>query len=190
MSKRFAEITFTASVKAAQRHYAGREYPLGSGGEKVELGPRERDFIAARDSFYLATVSENGWPYVQHRGAPAGFLRVLDSGEIAFADFAGNRQYQTAGNLAGDGRVSLILLDYPARRRLKILGYARVLDLAAADGAAQVAVVPDAYPARSERLILIRVEAFDWNCSQHITPRFTESEWLAQQAEHYPPKGD
>lgn len=180
MVRRYYEITFTDSVRAAQRRYGGAEFGLERATEpRTAFGPREEAFIAARDSFYLATVAENGWPYVQHRGGPAGFLKVLDPVTLGFADFHGNRQYMTAGNLAHDGRVSLILVDYPQRRRLKILGRCRVEDAstAAPDLLARLSVTSDAVV---ERLLLIRLEAFDWNCSQHITPRYTEAEWRAK----------
>ncbi|CAN7377844.1 pyridoxamine 5'-phosphate oxidase family protein [Phenylobacterium sp. LjRoot219] len=133
--------------------------------------------IAERDSFYLASVSETGWPYVQHRGGPAGFLKVLDERTLGFADFRGNRQYLSLGNLAGDDRVSLLLMDYPNRRRLKLVGHARVVDT---DGdPAALARLRDDYPAQVERGIVIAIEGYDWNCSQHITPRFTEADIAA-----------
>ena len=136
------------------------------------LTERETAFIAARDSFYMASVSEDGWPYVQHRGGPAGFLRQIAGNRIGFADFAGNRQYLSAANLAADDRVSLLLMDYPNRRRLKLIGHAHrsddPVDIAAL-------MVPD-YAAEPERAFIIEIVGFDWNCPQHITPRFTEAE--------------
>ncbi|HEX5393852.1 MAG TPA: pyridoxamine 5'-phosphate oxidase family protein [Rhodocyclaceae bacterium] len=180
MVRRYYEITFTDSVRAAQRQYGGAEFGTERAIDpRTAFGPREEAFIAARDSFYLSTVAENGWPYVQHRGGPAGFLKVLDPVTLGFADFHGNRQYMTAGNLAHDGRVSLILVDYPQRRRLKILGHCRVEDARSAepDLLARLSPTTDALV---ERLLLIRLEAFDWNCSQHITPRYTEAEWRAK----------
>jgi predicted pyridoxine 5'-phosphate oxidase superfamily flavin-nucleotide-binding protein len=178
MSHRFAELAFTDRVKAIQEQEGSRaSYARFEGGEAHHdrLGAAEAAFLAARDSFYLATVSETGWPYVQHRGGPPGFLKVLDEATIGFADFRGNRQYVSLGNLGGDDRVSLILVDYPRRRRLKILGHARAVDDAAT--LARLAV-PD-YPAKVERGLLIAVAAFDWNCPQHLTPRFTEAEIAA-----------
>lgn len=139
------------------------------------LGPREAAFIAARDSCYIASVTADGWPYVQHRGGPPGFLRVLDSGQIGFADFRGNRQYMSAGNIAALGRVALFLMNYPARQRLKIIGHARRMTLAD-DADAVMRLMPEGYEAAAEGAVLIDVVAFDWNCPQHITPRWTAAE--------------
>lgn len=179
MSHRFAEIAFTDGVKAVQEQFRSRahnERLLAQGGPNDALGPAEAQFIAARDSFYLATVSETGWPYVQHRGGPAGFLRVLGPKTIAFADFRGNTQLVSAGNAAGNDRVSLILMDYAHRRRLKILGRIRFEDAGRAAPKVLEAVSLPGYRARVERVAIIEVEAFDWNCPQHITPRYTEAE--------------
>jgi uncharacterized protein len=173
MSGHFAKIAYTPGVRAMQRRYHGREVPAGAN-DVPELGPRERQFIAARDSFYLATIGETGWPHVQHRGGAAGFLKVLDSGTLAFADYGGNRQFVSVGNLQGNPRAALILVDYPNRRRLKLLGTVDVVD-AADDPALRAAVSAPGDPA-AERIMVVRVAAFDWNCSQHITPRYTASE--------------
>ena len=186
MPRRFAELTFTDSVKAAQTHYGTRwhnERYEASEAANDELGAREREFIAARDSFYLATVSETGWPYVQHRGGRPGFLKVLDAKTLAFADFRGNLQYQSVGNLAADDRVCLILVDYAQRRRLKLLGHARVIDVSELDElndkapALREQLSIDDAGGRVERVLRIALEAFDWNCSQHITPRISEREY-------------
>jgi predicted pyridoxine 5'-phosphate oxidase superfamily flavin-nucleotide-binding protein len=139
------------------------------------LGLDEAEFIAARDSLYLASVTESGWPYVQHRGGPEGFLRVLDGHTLAFADFAGNKQYITAGNLETDDRVALFLMDYPHRERLKIIGHARIIE-PGEDPALEAKVRVQGYAAKVERIVVITMVAFDWNCSQHITPRWTEAE--------------
>jgi predicted pyridoxine 5'-phosphate oxidase superfamily flavin-nucleotide-binding protein len=138
------------------------------------LGPREAAFIAERDSFYMATVSETGWPYIQHRGGAPGFVRVLDQKTIGFADFRGNRQYVSVGNLETNDRVSMILMDYPNRARLKILGRARLVGLDEQDILTRLSL-PD-YRAVVERGFVITIEAFDWNCPQHITPRYTSAE--------------
>ena len=177
MGHRFAELAFMPTVMAVQEHEGSRDsYRRLEGGEAHHdrLGPAEASFIAARDSFYMATVSETGWPYLQHRGGPRGFLKVLDEGTIGFADFRGNRQYVSVGNLLGDDRVALILVDYPNRRRLKILGRARAVTM---DDAAKLGRLDlPGYRAKVERGLLIAVETFDWNCPQHLTPRFTTEE--------------
>ncbi|HJU70573.1 MAG TPA: pyridoxamine 5'-phosphate oxidase family protein [Paucimonas sp.] len=185
MPRRFAQLTFTDSVKAAQAHYGTRSHNEryeASEMANAALGTRESEFIAARDSFYLATVSETGWPYVQHRGGDPGFLKVLDAKTLAFADFRGNRQYQSVGNLGSNDRVCLIFVDYPQRRRLKLLGHARIIDLAEV-GERMPALLGQLHfadaGAKVERVLLIAVEAFDWNCAQHITPRFSEREMNA-----------
>jgi uncharacterized protein len=178
MGHRFVELAFTDAVKAVQTQEGSRDgYRKLEGGKAHHdrLGPAEEAFLAARDSFYMATVSETGWPYVQHRGGPAGFLKVLDERTIGFADFRGNRQYVSVGNLAGDDRVALILVDYPNRRRLKILGRAR--PITAADDAATLEQLElPGYRAKVERGLVISVEAFDWNCPQHLTPRYSAEE--------------
>ena len=174
MGHRFAEIAFTDRVKAEQsRHGSRASYTRFEGGEPIRhrLSAREAAFIAERDSFYMATVSETGWPYVQHRGGPKGFLRVLDEKTIGFADYSGNRQYISVGNIAGDNRVSLFLMDYASRTRLKMLGRVRIV--AASDSATMAQLVLPDETARVERGFLIDVEAFDWNCPQHITERYT-----------------
>jgi hypothetical protein len=178
MARAFARIAFTPNVKAAQARMGSRDaYRTAESGdaEVVELGPGEIEFIGARDSFYQGTVGENGWPYVQHRGGPAGFLKVLGPTTLGYADFSGNRQYISVGNLDGDDRVSLFLMDYPGQRRLKIWGRARLVD--EDKEPALVARLESAdYRARVERGVIITVEAFDWNCPKYITPRFTERE--------------
>jgi predicted pyridoxine 5'-phosphate oxidase superfamily flavin-nucleotide-binding protein len=178
MGSKYSELAFTPAVRRLQErdgsrsHYA-RSEEKGAGADP--LGANEAEFIGERDSFYLATVSETGWPYLQHRGGPRGFLKVLDERTLAFADFRGNRQHVSEGNLAGNDRVSVILVDYPNQRRLKLMGRARVVDAAEAPGL--VAQLADAaYAARVERAVVIRVEAYDWNCPQHITPRYSEAE--------------
>ena len=176
MGHRFAELAFTESVREVQEALGSRAgYATMEGGEDCNhvLSEREADFICARDSFYIASVSETGWPYVQHRGGSAGFVRVFDEQTLGFADFRGNRQYVSVGNVRRDDRVALIFMDYPNRLRLKILGRAELIGLES-DQLTEL-VYPD-YRARVERGVVIHVEAFDWNCPQHITPRYTESE--------------
>lgn len=178
MALAFAKIAFTPNVQAAQARMgsseAYRSAALGEA-ETVEFSPYEIEFIAARDSFYQGTVGENGWPYVQHRGGPTGFLKVLDARTVGYADFSGNRQYISVGNLEGDNRVSLFLMDYPGQRRLKIWGRARLIDEDTEPALIARLESPD-YRARVERGVVITVEAFDWNCPKYITPRFTEHE--------------
>jgi predicted pyridoxine 5'-phosphate oxidase superfamily flavin-nucleotide-binding protein len=183
MLHKWLEIATTPSVRAArERNGSAAQYARldGTQGEdgpvrNDRLGQAEAAFIAGRDGFYLATVSETGWPYVQYRGGPAGFLRVLDERTLGFADFRGNRQYVTTGNVAANDRVSLFLMDYAHQRRLKIFGHLQMVD-ADADPDLVAALAVPGYAARVERVALIRVEAFDWNCPQHITPRFTQEE--------------
>lgn len=179
MPHRFAELVFTEAVKAAQERYGvrhGNERLEAQSGPNESLGERETAFIAQRDSFYLATVGQSGWPYVQHRGGPTGFLQVLGPKLLAFADFRGNKQYISLGNVAGNERCALFLMDYPRRLRLKLLGRLRMTDVAQADESLVERLRPYPYRAAMERVALIEVEAFDWNCSQHITPRFSEAQ--------------
>ena len=180
MTHRFADLMFTDGVKAAQEHYGSREHNerlQNNFGPNDQLTSRETDFIALRDTFYLATVGESGWPYVQHRGGPPGFLKVLEQNLLAYADFRGNTQLVSVGNLSSNDRCSLILMDYPNRRRLKILGHMRREDArTASPELLQQIELPD-YRARIERVALIEVAAFDWNCPQHITQRYTELEF-------------
>jgi len=174
----FGSLVFTPVVKALQERYGSREqYERFEKGKRASgrLGPQERAYLADRDSFYMASLGSGGWPYVQHRGGPKGFLNVIDDATIAFADFRGNKQYISTGNLTTDDRVALILVDYPRQLRLKILGHVEILE---GDRAKDwIAKVGDpSYKAAVERVFVIRVEAFDWNCKQHIIPRFTREE--------------
>jgi predicted pyridoxine 5'-phosphate oxidase superfamily flavin-nucleotide-binding protein len=181
MGHRFAELAFTPRVQQAQEAAGSRaNYARLHGGPDFNdvLGPDEEQFLAARDSLYLATVGETGWPYVQHRGGPPGFVKVLEERTIGFADFRGNRQYVSVGNLAGDQRIALIAVDYPRRRRLKLLGHARIVT-ADAEPALLERLRTPAYRARVERGIVVTIAGFDWNCPQHITPRYTEAEIAA-----------
>jgi uncharacterized protein len=177
LSNRFADIAFTPAVLAEQakmgsrRFYERQNHGAGNG---PPLGADELEFVAARDSFYMASVSETNWPYVQHRGGPVGFLKTLSASTLGFADFRGNRQYVSVGNFVNNDRVAIILMDYPGQQRLKILGHARTL------GAEHRDVLESLRTPGSRALIehgiIIEVSAYDWNCPQHITPRFTESE--------------
>ncbi|SCW29748.1 pyridoxamine 5'-phosphate oxidase family protein [Ancylobacter rudongensis] len=177
MSYGFLDIAITPSVRAAQEQMGVDHLWVDFRGERASdrFTRSEELFIAARDSFYIASVSETGWPYVQHRGGPAGFLNVIDERTLAFADYSGNRQYISTGNFAANGRACLFLMDYPRRTRLKIYAHAEMLALDAVPELTEK-VSPQGYRARPERLFRLRLDAFDWNCPQHITPRFTEAE--------------
>lgn len=176
MAARYLAEMLSPDALDAQRAAYGRTGRVPETAGTDVLGPDERDFIASRDSFFMATVTRSGWPYLQHRGGPAGFLRVVDETTLAFADLKGNRQLVSTGNLAAVDRVALFLVDYPQRLRLKIMGHARTVD-ARADAALadQVSPSPD-LRARIERVFLIDVVGFDWNCPAYITPRYTAAE--------------
>ncbi len=174
MPRAFSELTFTPAVRAHQDRMGSADgyakFIEGGPQQGHRIGPAEQEFIQARDGFYQATVSETGWPYVQYRGGPIGFLRVLDDRTIGYADFSGNQQYISRGNLDGNDRVALILMDYANSRRLKILG--RMAFTEGANAAAHL--FPEGAEAKAERAAILHVEALDWNCPRHITPRFTE----------------
>lgn len=178
MPHRFAEIAFTPTVKKAQEELGSRNaYARMESVPETRnhrLSEAEAEFIAARNSFYMATVSETGWPYIQHRGGPTGFVRVLDETTIGFADFRGNRQYISLGNLMNEDRVSLFFMDYPNKTRLKLFGRAKIVGLDNQTTLSRLEM-PN-YRARVERGFLIKVEGFDWNCPQHITERYTLDE--------------
>ena len=177
MAYDFLDIASTASVRAAQEANGVGEYwaNFRGGRPSDRFTPAEAAFIAERDSLYVATVSESGWPYVQHRGGPPGFIRILDEKTLAIPDFRGNRQYISTGNLAANDRAALILMDYPHRRRLKIYAHIEARDLNLdAELAAKLAL--PGYRAKVERGLIMHLVAFDWNCPQHITQRFSEAE--------------
>ena len=188
MATNFGSRVFTTAVQELQKRYGSRTHYQrlrGQNGSSDQLTADETGFISERDTFYMATVGESGWPYVQHRGGPKGFLKVLDANTLAFADYRGNKQYISTGNLMTDARVSLILVDYPRRARLKLLGKVSIFE---GDQAAPwlPRVQDSGYAAVIERVYVIRVEAFDWNCQQHITERFTVEELrsLLEPVEH------
>ena len=178
MAKSFGYLVFTPVVKALQERYESRrQYARMEqlGGAAGGLGPDEKQYLSETDTFYMASLGQTGWPYVQHRGGPKGFLKVIDNNTLAFADFRGNKQYISTGNLMSDNRVALILVDYPRQLRLKILGRVEIFEgEKAKDWLARVRD-PD-YKAVTERVYVIQIEAFDWNCQQHIIPRFTVGE--------------
>ncbi len=178
MARKYLEVTLTPAVLRAQEHYYGRSRPMHANGKADPLGPHEQAFLAERDSFYMATITENGWPYLQHRGGPPGFLHVVDPNTLAFADYQGNHQLISVGSLSVNDRVSLFLMDYPNRVRLKILGRARVEDAKAhPDLVARFA--GGVASARVERIVFVDIVSFDWNCPKYITPRFTEAQVAA-----------
>ena len=176
MPRTFYELTFTPSVRAHQeRMDSAKTYAKFVDGGPLhghEIGPAEKAFIEARDGFYQATVSETGWPYVQYRGGPVGFLKVLGPQTIGYADLAGNKQYISRGNLDDNDRIAMILMDYANQRRLKILGRVEFTE----GEAAAASLYPEGAAEPAERAAIIRVEGFDWNCPRHITPRYSEAE--------------
>jgi len=176
MAHHFISTAFTPEVLLAQEAYYGRSQKVPPAPGPDELGAQEEVFIQRRDSFYLASVNADGWPYIQHRGGPRGFLKLLDAHTLGFADLSGNRQLLTTGNVAGNDRVALFLMDYARRERLKLIGHAEVI--AAKENPALAAeLAPEGVPARLvERMFRIRVTGFDWNCPKYITPRFTAEE--------------
>ena len=181
MRKRFFDLAFTPAVREQQtlrgsrNAYSAMTERPGTDATADVLAEREIAFIQARDSFYLATVSATGWPYVQHRGGPVGFVRHLADGTLGWAEYIGNRQYVSIGNATTDDRVAMLFMDYPHQERLKILGHMRAHDLDSRPDLATTLRV-DGYRAKLERFVVVTVEAFDWNCPQHITPRFAAAE--------------
>lgn len=179
MAQNYRHTLFSDAVKALQERHGSRasyvKLDAGADGTPDRLTTKELGFIALRDSFYIASVTADGWPYMQHRGGPAGFLRHIEGNRIGFADYRGNRQYISTANLAGNDRVSLFLMDYPNKGRLKLVGHAHSVELAD-DPAAVTSLMPEGYRAIPERAFFIDVIGWEWNCSQHITPRFTEAE--------------
>jgi predicted pyridoxine 5'-phosphate oxidase superfamily flavin-nucleotide-binding protein len=178
MSHKFFDLTFSESVKRAQEHFGSRRgLARFEGGEPDFFGLTEDEieYIGERDGFYLATVGESGQPYVQFRGGPKGFLKVLDAQTLGYADFRGNLQYISTGNLSVNDRAALILMDYPNQQRLKILARVEIKDATDAPDLIQKLEMPG-YKAKIERAVVLHVEAFDWNCPQHITPRYTSEE--------------
>ena len=179
MTAKYLQTLLSPAARALQNEDGSREIyenmEARSDGSDDRLTEREIRFLEARDSFYMASVTEDGWPYVQHRGGPKGFLKALSDRQIGFADFRGNRQFMSAGNLTANSRVSLILVDYPARRRLKIAGHARFLRLSEAPDIVAKLALPGTEN-EAQGAMVIDVTAFDWNCPKYITPRWTADE--------------
>ena len=175
MATKYLDLTFTESVRRTQTAYYGMAGNITGAPEIDPLGEAEAEFIANRDSFYLGSISESGWPYIQHRGGAKGFLRVVDATTLAFADYKGNRQLLTTGNVSVNDRVALFLMDYQNRARLKILGHARIEDVR--ERPELIERFSDATMRTSvERLVVIDVVSFDWNCPKYITPRYSVNE--------------
>jgi predicted pyridoxine 5'-phosphate oxidase superfamily flavin-nucleotide-binding protein len=175
MPDRYLEIATTDAVKQLQERWGSRATygRLEFGPDRHhQLGPEEIAFIEAQDSFFLASINEAGWPYVQHRGGPPGFLKILDANQLGFPDFKGNRQYLSFGNLLRNPKVSLFIIDYPARTRLKIFGRATLVEGDALPQELRELSASESN-AKVERGIVIQVEAFDWNCPKYIVPRYT-----------------
>ncbi len=177
MNKNFTKLAFTESVKKFQEQYGSRKSyaRMESSGDQYVLTDREIPFIKSRDSFYMATVGENGWPYVQYRGGAIGFLKVINNTTLGYADFRGNMQYISTGNINSNSRASLFLIDYPSRQRLKIWAESKVVEADDDQELLKKLIVPG-YEAKIERMIIFNIMAYDWNCSQHITPRYTTEE--------------
>ena len=178
MTDRYLEIATSDTVKDLQERWGSRSaYSRLESGPLTskQLGPEEIAFIEAQDSFFLASLNESGWPYIQHRGGPPGFLRVLGNNQLGFPDFKGNRQYLSFGNIQKNPRVSLFLIDYPARARLKIFGNAKLVEGDSVPYALRE-IENESGATTTERGVIIQVEAFHWNCPKYIVPRFTEAQ--------------
>ena len=177
MNQNFTKFAFTDSVKEVQEQFGSRKSyaRMETSGDRYVLTSKEISFIQSRDSFYMATVGDNGWPYVQYRGGPKGFLKVIDPTTLGYADFRGNMQYISVGNMHASRKASLFFMDYPSQKRLKMWAESEVIDTEQDAELLQHLKMPG-YKAHIERLIIFRIQAFDWNCPQHITPRYTTEE--------------
>lgn len=175
MAQKYMQLVLTPAVQRAQDHYFGGHDVVDDAPETDPFTEHEAGFITSRDSFYMATVSETGWPYLQHRGGPAGFVKILGPNFLGFADFQGNQQLLSTGNLATNDRVAIFMMDYPRRARLKLLGHARVLDAREHPELVET-LAPEPLRSRAERIFLIKVISYDWNCPKYITPRYTQQE--------------
>ena len=177
MNQNFTKFAFTEDVKKVQEYHGTRNSyaRMETSGDRFILTPNEISFIQSRDGFYMGTVGDNGWPYVQFRGGPKGFLKVIDDTTIAYVDFRGNGQYISAGNMNTNNKTSLFLIDYPSKRRLKI--WAESYTIKASENEKLLKQIQvEGYKAKLERLVIFKIQAYDWNCPQHITPRYTVEE--------------
>lgn len=177
MNQNFTQFAFTDSVKKVQEHHGTRDSysRMEASGDRFKLTYNEMSFIQSRDSFYMGTVGDNGWPYVQFRGGPKGFLKVIDETTIAYVDFRGNGQYISTGNINDSNKTSLFLMDYPSQRRLKIWAESTIIQANENEELVKRLQV-EGYKARIERIVIFNIQAYDWNCPQHITPRYTADE--------------
>lgn len=173
----YGQLAFTAAIKKMQEEAGSRSaYDRMEKKAVVDgLTDNEINFISDRDSFYMASFGENEYPYIQHRGGPAGFIKVIDNKTIGIVDFSGNRQYISTGNISKNEKVALIMVSYPQRARLKLYAKAKIVDLEE-DKALYDLLKPEDYKFRPERMMLFDIQAYDWNCPQHITPRYTTDE--------------
>jgi len=178
MDQNFTKMAFTQSVKDVQEAFGSRKHyaQVEDSGDRYELTSREISYLQTRDSFYISSVGENGWPYIQHRGGPKGFLKVLDSQTLGMADYRGNGQYISTGNFNAIGKSMLFLMDYPTQNRLKIWIETEVVEIIDNEELLKK-LIDDGYGASVQRLLLFHIKAYDWNCSQHITQRFTLEEF-------------
>ena len=173
MADRFMHTVLTPAVLDAERQYYGRAYSTTSEApESEEMTDGEMAFLESRDSLYLATITENGWPYIQHRGGPPGFIRVLGPRQIGFGDYGGNRQMISVGSISKQDRVALFLMDYPHRERLKVLGHAKVHDARKHPEMVEMVAPPGGHAAKVERIFVIDILSYDWNCPKFITSRY------------------
>jgi predicted pyridoxine 5'-phosphate oxidase superfamily flavin-nucleotide-binding protein len=179
----YSKFAFTDAIKTIQKRLGSRDtYERVENMRYVDgLTPIEKEFISQLDSFYMASFGENGFPYIQHRGGPRGFIKVIDNETIGIVDFGGNRQYISVGNISKNPKVSLILLSYPLRARLKIYAEAEIVEIQDNPELFRL-LKPEDYRFRPERMMVFHIKAYDWNCPQHITPRFTEAEIAAMTA--------
>jgi len=178
MDQNFAKLAFSSSVKKVQEEFSSRKHysRLDESGDRFVLSPNEISFIEDKNSFYLSSVGEESWPYIQHRGGPKGFLKVINNTSLAMADFSGNAQYISTGNIISNNKTMLFLMDYPTKSRLKIWATSKIVK--ADENPELLASLEDKeYGARIERIIVFTIKAFDWNCNQHITQRFTRDEF-------------
>jgi predicted pyridoxine 5'-phosphate oxidase superfamily flavin-nucleotide-binding protein len=177
MHQNFTKFAFTDSVKEVQKLYGTRKAyeRMERSDDKFELTANETAFIEASDGFYMGTVGEHGWPYVQYRGGPVGFLKVIDRTAIAYVDFRGNGQYISTGNINHNNKTSLFLMDYPSQRRLKIWAETTIIK-ANEDAELLEKLTMQGYPAKRERIVMLKIQAYDWNCPQHITQRYTQAQ--------------